>query len=397
MAAVWAHASGLLPVVAALAPWVALVGAEWLDTSGLLLPDQAAQARFGVATLPGVLSALCLYFGLPWAAPDERDLVPYRALQAALEALPLPLDRRAVATVVAAHGAGPLRWVAPPRPAAPALPPPLTRPATPAFGSLTAYLRGTPQARQSIRAALAGRKHPAAVPMLAAPRGANPGLVGTAFDYAFRFLLEGLNPDLVAVKGALIARHAAFDLDRDRTLLAVNEAETTLLEIAGGQPFEARHVHAAVVLASFEVVARTGRFAELVGVVPDAAREDVLGLVQAIPREAFRAERQLILNPRFAAAGRFGGADADVLLDDLLIEVKATRHLKLDGDYLQQLTGYLVLDRLGGTVGSQEPVRRLGVYYARHGVLQVLPVKDLYRPGLLPQLVSWFDESLPRL
>ncbi|GGS07135.1 hypothetical protein [Deinococcus sedimenti] len=69
MAAVWAHASGLLPVVAALAPWVALVGAEWLDTSGLLLPDQAAQARFGVATLPGVLSALCLYFGLPWAAP----------------------------------------------------------------------------------------------------------------------------------------------------------------------------------------------------------------------------------------------------------------------------------------------------------------------------------------
>lgn len=66
---VWAHASGLLPVVAALAPWVALVGAEWLDTSGLLLPDQAAQARFGVATLPGVLSALCLSFGLPWAAP----------------------------------------------------------------------------------------------------------------------------------------------------------------------------------------------------------------------------------------------------------------------------------------------------------------------------------------
>ncbi|WP_189059392.1 hypothetical protein [Deinococcus daejeonensis] len=38
---------------------------------------------------------------------DERDLVPCRALQAALEALPLPLDRRAVAEVVAAHGAGP--------------------------------------------------------------------------------------------------------------------------------------------------------------------------------------------------------------------------------------------------------------------------------------------------
>ncbi|WP_189059390.1 hypothetical protein [Deinococcus daejeonensis] len=273
----------------------------------------------------------------------------------------------------------------------------MTRPASPAFGSLTAYLRGTPEARQAIRAALGVRTHPAPAPLRAAPQGANPGLVGTAFDYAFRFLLEGLNPGLTAVKGALIARAAALVLDCERTLAAVDEAETTLQEVAGGQPFEARHAHAAVVLASFEVVARTGRFAELVGVVPGAAREDVLGLVQAIPREAFRAERQLILNPRFAAAGRVGGADADVLLDDLLIEVKATRHLTLDGDYLQQLTGYLVLDRLGGTVGSQEPVRRLGVYYARHGVLQVLPVKDLYRPGLLPQLVSWFDESLPRL
>jgi len=40
-------------------------------------------------------------------------------------------------------------------------------------------------------------------------------------------------------------------------------------------------------------------------------------------------------------------------------------------------------------------VRRLGVYYARHGVLQVMNVRDIFRSGLLPQLVTWFEDSLP--
>lgn len=327
---------------------------------------------------------------------DERDLVPYRALQAAVQVLQGSVTRDQVAQAVAAVGGELLRCSALPKTRPTALPAPLARPRVPEYGSLTAYLRGTPEARQAIRTALSARLQPPDSPLLAPPLGANPGLVGTAFDYAFRFLIQGLHPQLLAIKGGLVARLAALDLDRDHTLAAIDAAEATLQEVACGLPFEARHAHAAVVLASYEVVARTGRYGDLAGVVPREARQDVLALVQAVPQDQFHAQGQLILNPQFHAAGRVGGADADVMIDDLLLEVKATRHLHLDGTYLQQLTGYLVLDRLAGTVGSTTPIRRLGVYYARHGVLQVLPVKDLYRPGLLPQLVSWFDESLPR-
>ncbi|GGR17932.1 hypothetical protein GCM10008957_33360 [Deinococcus ruber] len=112
---------------------------------------------------------------------------------------------------------------------------------------------------------------------------------------------------------------------------------------------------------------------------------------------AFHASEQLLLNPTFPASGRFGGADADLIIDDLLIEIKATQHLRLTATYLNQLTSYLVLDRLAGTTGSGLPIRRLGVYYARHGLLQTFAVRELFRPGLLPQLVTWFDESLPQL
>ncbi|MEF2278364.1 hypothetical protein V3W47_08620 [Deinococcus sp. YIM 134068] len=333
-----------------------------------------------------------------WILVDhELDLLPYRALITTLAHA-----EHSVSSLLAAAGAAGGQVVyrpsSPrPRPDRTCLPPPLTPPARPPFGSLSAYLRHTPEARQAIRVALAQPlPHPPDAPLVCPPLGADPGLVGTAFDYALRFVVQGLHPEVLPTRGPLVARYAAFQMNRDQVLAAVDEAEHTLGEVVDGLPFGERHARAAVVLASYEVVARTGLFQGLAGFVPAEAWRDVLALVRAVPLEAFRAEQQLILNPHFPAAGRFGGADADLLVDDILIEVKATRHLRLRGEYLQQLSAYLVLDRLAGIRGSDLPVRRLGVYYARHGVLHVLPVRDAFRPGLLPQLVTWFDESLPR-
>lgn len=326
----------------------------------------------------------------------ELDLLPYRALIQAVDAGHAPLTRAALEAAAQAVGGHLTRFVRPPRVRPFTLPPPLPRPSQPPYGSLTGYLRHTPEARQAIRVALAQPvPGPPEAPLLCPPLGANPGLIGTAFDYALRFLVQGLNPHLLAVRSMLVARSAVFELNRERVLNEVNTAEDTLQEVADGLPFSERHARAAVVLASYEVLVRTGRFHELAGVVPAEAWRDVLALAQAVPAGMFQASQQLVLNPRFPAAGRFGGADADLLIDDLLIEVKATKHLHLEGSYLQQLTGYLVLDRLAGIQGSTLPVRRLGVYYARHGVLQVMNVRDIFRPGLLPQLVTWFEDSLP--
>ncbi|GAA5533978.1 hypothetical protein [Deinococcus aluminii] len=327
--------------------------------------------------------------------PHEQDLLPYWELKETVARLPAPPTRRALEAAAREVKGTLKRWISVPRPTA--LPAPLPRPRHPEYSSLTGYLRHTPEARQAIRTALTQPlPRPPETPLRCVPLGANPGLVGTAFDYALRFLVQGRNPHLLPVRGMLAARLAVFGMNREQVLNDVNSAEATLQEVADGLSFEERHARSAVVLASYEVVARTGLFQDLAGVVPPAASRDVLALAQNVPQEAFRAGEQLILNPRFPAAGRFGGADADLLIDDLLIEVKATKHLHLEGSYLQQLTGYLVLDRLAGTQGSTLPIRRLGVYYARHGVLQVMPVRDLFRPGLLPQLVSWFDDSLPR-
>lgn len=54
-----------------------------------------------------------------------------------------------------------------------------------------------------------------------------------------------------------------------------------------------------------------------------------------------------------------------------------------------------VLESLGGIEGAQEPVRRVGFYSTRYGVLHTWTVRELFRPGTLPGLMGWVDDSLP--
>ncbi len=329
----------------------------------------------------------------------ERDLLPYRALMTAVQALPRPLQADALQDTAQAMDATLKAWTPLPTVPPPPLPPPLPRPPVPAFGNLTGYLRGTPAARQAIRTALQFWPPPPERPLLYPPLSAHSSLIGTAFTHALHALVQGINPHLHPVRGPQVAHLAALDpgLHRDRTRALLDTAEQTLAEVASGVPFDVPHARAAVILASYEVVARTGHGQHLAGAAPKEVWQDVLHLAHAVPLEHFRAERQLLLNPQFRAARRVGGTDADLMLDDLLLRVNTTRHLSLDGLDLQQLTGHLVLDRLGGTVGSAGPIGRLGVYSARYGALQVVAIRAAYRPGLLPQLVSWFDDSLPML
>lgn len=78
---------------------------------------------------------------------DERDLISYRILQAALQALPVPLEQTQVTQAVTGLDGCQMRWVAPPKSNPTTLPSPLARPAVPQYGSLTGYMRGTPEAR----------------------------------------------------------------------------------------------------------------------------------------------------------------------------------------------------------------------------------------------------------
>jgi hypothetical protein len=84
-----------------------------------------------------------------------------------------------------------------------------------------------------------------------------------------------------------------------------------------------------------------------------------------------RLGRAAVLNPVFAQSRAVGGADADLISDGMLLEIKTTINSRIDGAWIRQLLGYLLLD----TVDEFE-VECLGLYLARQGRLFVWPLPD---------------------
>ncbi len=76
------------------------------------------------------------------------------------------------------------------------------------------------------------------------------------------------------------------------------------------------------------------------------------------------------LNPTFAGSADVGGADADLILDGCLLDIKATVNPKLDQGWLLQLLGYTLLD-----YDDAYRIDRLGIYLARQRHLMAWPLE----------------------
>ena len=71
-----------------------------------------------------------------------------------------------------------------------------------------------------------------------------------------------------------------------------------------------------------------------------------------------------VLNPTFDGSIDVGGADADLIVDGLLIDIKATKRSSIELDWLRQLLGYVLLD-----YSDQYGIGSIGLYLARQGIL----------------------------
>ena len=140
-------------------------------------------------------------------------------------------------------------------------------------------------------------------------------------------------------------------------------------------------------LGLFEEVWRTGTIApgsllstmgptttadEFLSAIPDIWVEALAQLAQLFP-DAFgdRFGRPAVLNPVFAQSSAVGGADADLISDGMLLEIKTTINPRIDGAWIRQLLGYLLLD-----TAAEFDITSLGLYLARQGRLLVWPLPD---------------------
>ena len=115
-----------------------------------------------------------------------------------------------------------------------------------------------------------------------------------------------------------------------------------------------------------------------------------------MPSEQFKAKNICVLNPTFGAGSELvGGADADLLIDDVLLDIKTTKEASLSQEYYNQLVGNYILWKIGGEIGSLKECRisALGIYFSRHARLHTIPTNIVEENVHLGEFIDWFKEK----
>ena len=230
-------------------------------------------------------------------------------------------------------------------------------------------------------------REPSLVPV---PR-ANPSTVGTAFDYRLRYDMSPFS-SFNTVAAASLNVLGTGDQTLRSTITDFLEATDTLVVNLGPDQRnltrgeDRQLIRHCVVLAQLESIVRSGgRYQHLSPLRPDlldGAPESVVTDVAALHAPAlvnFGPRRQLIqqqalaywANPTFAGSAGIGGADADMIVGNEIIELKTTKALdpKALRSALTQLVGYCLLD-----YPDQFQLRAVGVYFARHRWTRTWPL-----------------------
>ena len=264
--------------------------------------------------------------------------------------------------------------------------------------SLTSLLRNNEDVRRRFYQEFPTPIFAARRPLLAAPLTTNYPLVGTAFDYVLRFYLQNLHPQ-VAVQSQWIAEATLLIIPYGSPLFRqvegiVEQAKQHLNRFLQTDSLNDDLLKSALQLAQLDCIYREG-----IGSAPTKAIDandiqDLRNLVSILDTNQWKANKCL-LNPTFGKASVLvGGADADLVLDDTLIDIKTTKYLELKRRDFDQILGYYTLHTIAG-VGEIEPkipIRKLAIYFSRHAYLHVFKVEEIVNPQTFPGFVSWFEQ-----
>jgi len=290
--------------------------------------------------------------------------------------------------------------------------------------SLTSFLENK-DVKEKFKQEFPSLKFSVQKPLLAPPLTTHYFLVGTAFDYLLRFYLKHLNPQ--AVESRWVAENAVtvlfmhkdgFAIHSDTgevevvTQLMPDKADVAMFHKIKRILLDAKNAYqlylktgetnksllaSALLLANLDIIYRTGRFEDYVELdtVSDEDIKDLTNLIKIVPAAQFKTKKVCLLNPTFGEASKLvGGADADLVVDNTLVDIKTTKKLQLPRKYFDQLIGYYCLYWIGGISGLPQDyeIKNLAVYFSRHAYLHLIPVKDCIRQVNFQEFLEWFKE-----
>lgn len=263
--------------------------------------------------------------------------------------------------------------------------------------SLTSFLERNEDVRERFRQEFRKPRFSVKKDLLAPPLTKRYSLVGTAFDYLLRFYLQHLNPNTID-KGHWVAESALALITDNPPLLSkgkkiVSQAKERLKVFLGSGQMSDELIESALLLAQLDPIFRAGLGHEYVGTIYDDDVQDLRNLISIVDPSIFKANELCLVNPTFGVASRMvGGADADLVVDDTIIDIKTTKNLKLQRRDFDQLIGYYVLHEIGG-IGELRPkpeITKVAIYFSRHAYLHVFDLQEIIDNNTFPDFIRWF-------
>ncbi len=235
-------------------------------------------------------------------------------------------------------------------------------------------------------------------PLLAPPLTKNYALVGRAFDYLLRFQIKALNPH--AIERGWVAQNALHFLQTnsmmrlyDQAYLFFTEAREHYTDFLRTQTLTDNLIVSALRLAKLEGIYRSKKIDPNLDQILDEDIADLKALLAHVNVKEFTSPEAILLNPTFDLGSQVvGGADADLIMGDTLIDFKTVKEFSLERRDFNQLLGYYVLAKLAG-IDNAPPgheIKRLRIYFSRYAYLLTFNVSDVIEEETFPQFLDWF-------
>jgi len=284
--------------------------------------------------------------------------------------------------------------------------------------------------------------------LLAPPLTTRYSRIGTAFDYLLRFYIKYLNPkaitrqwfaenSVILLKSViksdnLIKKHnkienlnillllfKMFKSIEDRyaiknhrqkikiikkcyqkTTKIISKAKKNYSSFLKNGQISEELIKSTLLLAQIDLIKR-GYISKNLGNIDDKDVKDLRNLISLVEPKLFKAKDICLLSPTFGKASRiFGGlSTGDLVIDDILIDIKTTKNLQLNRDYFNQLICYYTLYRIGGIddMPLQNKIKKLGIYFSRHGYLHLIKVENIIDENKFITFIEWFKERASKL
>jgi len=245
--------------------------------------------------------------------------------------------------------------------------------------------------------------------LLAPPITKNYALVGTSFDYLLRFKIENINKTVIKTPwiasesisilkkyGKLIADEKKIKNTISIIEIMLRDAENDYRKYLKTGKINDKLIESSIKLGQIDIICRAGKIPDNLNIVEKADIKDIKNLIKIVDPQLFKSKDICILNPEFGKASELvGGADADIIIDDTLIDIKTTKNLKLNRNYYNQLIGYYILNKIGKIDGLNKKINinNVGIYFSRHGFLFQIPVSQFNKGNKFKEFIKWFKKE----